>query len=116
MTGSRSVLEEHDGDLTAAVLYPDAPSSSTSRGARLVERHGQYTTRSLQRPQRGGSFAQGVARRLRRVPAWREKPASKKTIAHYMDTLLSFEKSLILKGKPAVVGQLTPSNVRIWVA
>jgi hypothetical protein len=29
----------------------------------------------------------------------REKPASKKTIAHYMDTLLSFEKSLMLKGK-----------------
>src|SRR5918912_1375428 len=46
----------------------------------------------------------------------REKPASAKTIAHYMDTILSFEKSLLLHGKPATVGQLTPHNVRTWVA
>jgi site-specific recombinase XerD len=46
----------------------------------------------------------------------REKPASDKTIHHYVDTLLSFEKSLALHGKPAVLGQLTPANVRTWVS
>jgi site-specific recombinase XerD len=46
----------------------------------------------------------------------REKPASAKTIAHYLDTILSFEKSLTLHGKPAVLGQLTPANVRTWVS
>ena len=46
----------------------------------------------------------------------REKPASTKTIAHYMDTILSFEKSLFLHGKPATIGQLTPQNIRTWVA
>ncbi|MBV9602235.1 MAG: site-specific integrase [Chloroflexi bacterium] len=46
----------------------------------------------------------------------REKPASAKTIHHYVDTLLSFEKSLAVHGKPAVLGQLTPANVRTWVS
>jgi hypothetical protein len=46
----------------------------------------------------------------------REKPASAKTIAHYVDTILSFEKSLTLHAKPAVLGQLTPTNIRAWVS
>src|SRR5215510_7985355 len=46
----------------------------------------------------------------------REKPASAKTIHHYADTLLSFEKSLALHGRPAVLGQLTPATVRTWVS
>ena len=46
----------------------------------------------------------------------RENPASAKTIAHYLDTTVSFEKSLLLHGKPPTVGQLTPHNVRTWLA
>jgi site-specific recombinase XerD len=46
----------------------------------------------------------------------RETPVSPKTIYHYMDTLNSFEKSLVLHGKPPVLGEVTPINLRVWVA
>ena len=46
----------------------------------------------------------------------RERRASEKTIYDYIDALVSFQKSLVLHGKPPVIGQVTPQNVRVWVA
>ena len=37
-----------------------------------------------------------------------DRPASPKTIYNYMDALKSFEKSLVLHGKPATLAHLTP--------
>jgi hypothetical protein len=46
----------------------------------------------------------------------RERPARQATATDYLRALEYFARSVVLHGKPPVLGQLTPLNVRIWVA
>ncbi len=48
--------------------------------------------------------------------AGREQPASKATITKYMETLVSFSKSLVLHGKPTVISSVNLLTIRQWVS